>query len=276
MKKISIKDGNVVFPKGITQIHVNTFTEEMRKEIKHVVIPSTVTKIGRLTFAWCTNLTYIELPNTINVIERDAFLFCISLTSIKIPYSVTEISRSAFNGCSNLSSIVVDEGNKKYDSREGCNAINLTKNNELIRGFKTTIIPNSIMKIGTEAFSGTFNFIPVESGETTRFLKNGITSINIPNSVTHINDYAFAACIDLTNIKIPDSVTYIGYHTFKFCEKLQTINFSGTVERICKNAFDQCDNLRKILVPAEKACHYKKRLPKELHHLIEEKSPVEQ
>ena len=81
------------------------------------------------------------------------------------------------------SSIVVDSGNTKYDSRNGCNAIIETASNTLITGCQNTIIPNSVTSIGEDAFSGC-----------------ALTSIEIPNSVTSIGDYAFAYCECLTKI----------------------------------------------------------------------------
>ena len=51
-------------------------------------------------------------------------------------------------------SIVVANGNPVYDSREGCNAIIKTTTNTLIKGCKTTVIPNSVTKIDSRAFRG--------------------------------------------------------------------------------------------------------------------------
>ena len=44
-----------------------------------------------------------------------------------------------------------------------------------------------------------------------------LTSINIPNSVTNIEDSAFSGCDSLTNINIPNSVTNIGDYAFSDC-----------------------------------------------------------
>ena len=46
---------------------------------------------------------------------------------------------------------------------------------------------------------------------------NGLTSINMPNSVTTIGDDAFDGCSGLTNINIPNSVTTIGGGAFQGC-----------------------------------------------------------
>ena len=43
---------------------------------------------------------------------------------------------------------------------------------------------------------------------------SALTSINIPNSVTEIGNWAFGFCYDLTSISIPASVTKIGEYAF--------------------------------------------------------------
>ena len=91
MTKISIENGNVIIPEGITEIDKTTLTNEIKKEMKSVTIPSTVIKIGDKAFYRCSKLEYIEIPDTINSIGYRAFSHCEGLTSITIPNSVTTI-----------------------------------------------------------------------------------------------------------------------------------------------------------------------------------------
>ena len=71
----------------------------------------------------------------------------------------------------------------------------------------TITIPNSVTHIGTIAFSN-----------------SGLTSIAIPNSVTSVDNEAFYKCSGLTSINIPDSVTVLGYNIFVGCSSLPTEN----------------------------------------------------
>ena len=133
------KDSEVVIPEGVTEIGDWAF--ERCRSLSSITIPESVTEIGRDAFYYCSNLKSITIPEGVREIGRDAFRYCSSLTSITIPESVREIGEDAFYGCSSLTSILVDINNKKYDSRDNCNAIIETKNNKLVIGCKTTIIP---------------------------------------------------------------------------------------------------------------------------------------
>ena len=161
-----------------------------------IAIPNSVTSIGNQAFCW-SGLSSVTIPNSVKSIGAQAFATC-GLKSVTIPSSVTSIGSYAFQYCSGLESIVVESGNPVYDSRENCNAIIRTANNCLVVGCKTTVIPNSVISIGGNAFFGCWD----------------LTTITIPNSVTSIGSEAFADCSGLTSITIPSSVTSIGYCSF--------------------------------------------------------------
>ena len=184
-----------------------------------VIIPNTNanTYIENLAFRGCYSLTSIALPNSLKTIGAGAFRDCRSLTSITIPNSVDNIRDGAFSGCSGLTSIIVESGNITYDSRNDCNAIIKTASNTLIAGCKNTMIPNSVIAIGEQAFSGC----------------TGLTGITIPNSVTSIGGSAFSSCTGLTGITIPNSVTSIGRGAFYNCDNLTSITIPNSLKTYC-------------------------------------------
>ena len=77
---------------------------------------------------------------------------------------------------------------------------------------------------------------------------DGLTSVNIPNSVTSIGNSAFDYCRGLTSITIPDSVTSIGDYVFEHCSALTSITIPDSVISIGIGAFKGCLNLTEILV----------------------------
>ena len=173
MAQFEIKDGVAIIPDGTTYIGYNAFryctslksitipesvTEiggyafEGCTSLENITISEGVTEIGLCAFIGCTSLESIIIPNSVTEIGHRAFKDCTSLESITIPESVTKIASAAFEGCNSLESIIVADGNSVYDSREGCNAIIETATNTLIQGCKTTVIPESVTEIGSEAF----------------------------------------------------------------------------------------------------------------------------
>lgn len=94
-------------------------------------------------------------------------------------------------------------------------------------------IPNSMTEIDNRAFEGC----------------TSITSIMIPNNVTEIGVGAFHKCVSLTSITIPDSVTEISEGAFNECEGLTSITMSNNVTAIGDYAFGVCTGLKSISIP---------------------------
>ena len=301
---------NTVIPNSVTNIAGHSFTD--CHSLTSITIPESVTSIQNGAFSFCPGLTSIIvekdnpkydsrndcnaiietnsntliagcqntiIPNSVTNISGYAFYGCSSLTSITIPKSVTSVGDNAFFSCTKLTNITVEKGNKKYDSRNNCNAIIETNSNTLIVGCKNTVIPNSVTSIGKNAFNG-----------------SDISSINIPNSVTSIASSAFSntqwynnqpngviyagsvlyrykgtmpanthivikegtkgiaegafnSCSNLSSITIPNSVTNIGEWAFGSCSGLTSVTIPNSVTSIGSYAFSYCSGLTSITIP---------------------------
>ena len=122
---------------------------------------------------------------------------------------------------SSSQSIIVDRANNFIDSREGCNAIIDKASNVLIKGCKTTVIPDSVVLIEKYAFYGC----------------SELTYIVIPDSVTTINESAFHSCTSLEMIVISKKLEVINNFAFTKCDSLKTIfNNSNLVFTIGEKA----------------------------------------
>ena len=73
-----------------------------------------------------------------------------------------------------------------------------------------------------------------------------ITSVSIPNTVTHISADAFRGSTGLTGMIIPASVTNIGSNAFRGCTGLSGITIGAGVKVIETNAFNGCTNLTSV------------------------------
>lgn len=72
-------------------------SDEFRKISGKIILPNTITEIGREAFHLQTSLSAIEFPQTLKIIKDYAFNDCWNLKSIFIPEGVEEIGQSAFN-----------------------------------------------------------------------------------------------------------------------------------------------------------------------------------
>ena len=89
----------------------------------------------------------------------------------------------------------------------------------------------SVTSIGAHAFSNC----------------SGLTSVEIPNSVTSIGEYAFLGC-GLTTVEIPSNVTNIAWGTFQGCELASVVIHNG-VKSIGDGAFNSCHDLTSVEIP---------------------------
>ena len=120
-------------------------------------------------------------------------------------------------------------------------------------------IPNSVISIGSGAFSGCNGLTKVNiadlaswfniefSNESANplchahhlYLNNTeLTEITIPSSITQINEYALSGASAITSITIPSSVTSIGYYAFSNCSAMQRIFIPRNVNKIENYSFN--------------------------------------
>ena len=149
----------------------------------------------------------IKIPSTVEAIDGYALSHCQNLKKVIIGSGLKEVDKYAFCNNPKLESIIVDPANKYIDSRDCCNAIIDKSSNILIKGCKTTIIPDSVVLIEKYAFYGC----------------SELTYIVIPDSVTTINEYAFHSCTSLETIVISEKLDVINNFAFTKCESLKTI-----------------------------------------------------
>ena len=81
-------------PNTVVEIGPQSF---YRSQIKNVIIPSSVKKIGSESFFQCYNLEEVNLPEGLERIEWRALYGCHKIKTIVVPSSVTFIDGGAFN-----------------------------------------------------------------------------------------------------------------------------------------------------------------------------------
>lgn len=203
----------------------------------------------------------LEIPATVSYggtiysvtgISYEAFHNCDSLTSVTIPHSVTSIGGYAFGGCDGLTSVVFNADNCTTASQgtlylypfSGCaNITNFTfgDNVKVIPGglcaglssLASVNIPDSVTSIGNYAF----------------YNCSGLTSVTVPNSVISIGQYAFYNCSNLASVDIGNSVAPIGAYAFANCSSLTSVNLGNSVTHIYYRAYYNCSSLTSVTIP---------------------------
>jgi len=218
-----------------------------------IMLPNSVTHIGKGAFGNCVSLTEVGLPEHLDRIEKYTFYSCKRLIHIVIPNSVVVIGENAFEGCESLSAITIPSSVTTIGSAAFAHCVSIT----------TITIPGSVTSIGYSVFSycNSLTSIYVEKGNTvfdsrdncnaiiitnTNELMAGCQNTTIPNTITAIGMEAFDGCKGLTYIVIPNSVSYIGEGAFSGCTGLISITIPSSVTSIEQHAFAGCTSLKEV------------------------------
>lgn len=217
----------------------------------NITIPESLTTIGDRVFCFCSSLTSVTIPEGVTSLEDYAFCNCTSLTSISIPNSVISIGESAFYDCPMLLSIDLPDSLLSIGATAFTGCTSLT----------SITIPESVTSIGRGAFIRCSSLVSfhgkfassdglfiIDSGNLLAVAMGALDeSLDIPQGVTSIADYAIQGCSSLTSITIPEGVTSIGVGAFNGCS-ITTITIPSTVTSIGDHAFYSCFQLRNLTV----------------------------
>lgn len=212
------------FPWGALQLVVNgdfAFKDTLRTCLSKyignsnvLVIPNGVTSIGKHAFKGRVNLT-ITIPNTVTTIESDAFSGCDQLSvcssgNIVFPWQNMTGFEYANAGMTIL---------KKYHGYRAPDSIpsSITQiEDNAFEGFTFKHPYNAIASgfpWGARYIVDDFEYADAGRTQLKKYVGRSDTVV-IPDSVTHIEDGAFAACNQINEIEIPDSVSFIGNAAF--------------------------------------------------------------
>ena len=261
----------IVIPNSVKKIRSAAFHDCTL--LKDIYIPASVTEIEDSVFRGCTSLEsiWVDKENQYYSSDEHGVLFdkdksvlircpqSIGLSSYTIPEGVTEIANGAFDegvtlseinisddvvylngafsGCVSLEVITVDKNNLNYSSDE--NGILFDKNKtKLIRcpeniKLLSYSIPDCVKEIEEYAFS-----------------ECSASEINLPQTLTYINQAAFQGCVNLCfeELNLPE-LEYLGECAFADGVIVKSVKNLGKITELRANVFRGNTTMESIILP---------------------------
>lgn len=75
-----------------------------------------------------------------------------------------------------------------------------------------------------------------------------ITSVTMPDTITEIQDYAFASCKNLKSVKLSDNLKTLGADVFFYCTSLESIELPSSLEDLGIYTFS-ASGLKSVTIP---------------------------
>lgn len=214
----------IILPSSITTIEEGAFQSS---GLESITFSNSVKKIGATVF-YKTNLKNVYFNGTLEdwlsiqlagswggMNGANLYLNGIQLTEVIIPDTITKIPTAAFYGCSSITSVVIPNSVKTIETYTFGNCENLSE-----VYFNGTIEDWLSISFSNEKSN------PCNNGAKLYLNNEEFTTLNIPSSVTNIQDYAFCGCKSLKWVYLHASITSIGKMAFYNCSNITSISIS--------------------------------------------------
>ncbi len=207
-----------------------------------ITLPQSTQHIGRFSFAYGQSITDIPLHEGITSIGYGAFMFASSLSNITIPSSVSFIGSNLFEGCTALNTLSIASGNSHYYldgmmiySMGGDTLVSCHKSEDSL------YLPATLRVVGGMGGNSDVRYVHIPDGVTkineNAFEGSSLQSIDIPNSVAFIDEYAFVNCESLIRVVMPETLDTMGQGCFEYCTSLTSIDIPDGLHTIPHSAF---------------------------------------
>ena len=260
----------VTIPEGITTIGLQAFYG--CKALTTVTLPSTVTSIPSQAFGNCSGLKTLTLGSGISSLASQAFTGCNALTSVTVLNSTppTMSSNSCFTTTAYSNATLYVPGasvnaykladwwrmfatikglsfdfcvNGIYYKKLSSSTVEVTYKDESYNSYSGSITVPSTIKVGST------NYAVVGVGTNAFWKSTGLTSVQLPATVTSIGEKAFAQCTALKTATLGTGVKTISQMAFSNCTALTSITIPSKVTKINNQTFEYCKALTQLTLP---------------------------
>ena len=241
------------------------------QEIKHVIIPKTISQIYANAFDGCSSLQSVDCRSTtINMIATDVFRGT-AFVKNKANYE---------NGGLYISNNLVavhPDANGEFRIKDGtlCIAYQCFRNTKI----SSLIVPSGCYHLGkftffenekleNVTFEGSVGYlgeglfyrctalktVDIAAGcaiinERVFFGCASLEAVAFPSNLTTVKDGAFSGCASLKNVMLPDGCQTLGNEAFLGCTSLQSIGGASSLTSVGAKAFRDCTALSVCNLP---------------------------
>lgn len=209
-------------------------------KLKDIVLPKTLTNIGRAAFWNCKSLEEIDIPESVTAINPAVFTACRSIKRISAGKNLKYIEPGSFMQCTSLDNIEIPDENPYFKAEGGTV---YTKDGETLLAHagsaESFAIPQGVKTIANSAF----------------WYCENLKAVTLPTSLTTIEQDAFNGS-GLSTVSIPQSVETIGDMAFAYCKSLDTVKVKWENPPIIANGTFQ-NHANILIVPAGTLNFYK-------------------
>jgi len=247
----------VIFYDGLISIDADAFYS--CENLTKVIMPDTVTYVGRGCFGWCTELTDVKFSNNLTVLTYGSFVGC-NIQNAKLPENL----------------IIMEDNSLGLDMQayEGIEKLILPSKLErmgefAISGYMYEIyIPSTVVQIAETALCGSCSVRTIDlapnnpayklidghlfTKDGTVLMKyagnNNVAKYVVPQGVKRIANDAFSRSQLIEEIVLSNSVEEIGEGAFRFCFSLKKINIPQGIKVLLMDTFTRCDALEEVVI----------------------------
>lgn len=213
---------NVILGNNVKSIGHNAFRS--CKKLTSITIPESVTEIGEAAFLSCNALKSVRVPGGVETLSKNAFSYCRGLEEVELGEGIKTIGEKAFSYCDSVAEIVIPD------------SVELIETNAFLeaKGISTLTFGSGVKEIGESAFMDVIGLTSLNFAEGSCLEKIGdyafcgdenLSNVVLPEGLKEIGRQAFNSCFALKTIDIPDSLEHIGEYAFH-----ATAHYRGQLE----------------------------------------------
>lgn len=259
---------NIDIPSSVTVIDESAFSNCSKLQSINFIGDCHLSKITRYCFCGTALITF-TLPSQIGAISEGAFFGCKFLREFVIPEgsALRSIEESAFAGCSNLSTLKISKDSKlasiESDAFYHCPLTSLYIP-KFLKSFKSTWDTSNTKSVTihpeNQYYVNIDSIIYGRQDKNVVYLPKDIKgTIHIPEFISEITERMFCDMKKVSTIELPTSLTSIDNYAFAGCSGLQRIISKSTnAPIVTASSFEEMpvENIT-LYVPASSVDTYK-------------------